>query len=144
MAVTLVAMSRSSVSASVVYRSRGKPENADRVVFMTMRSSMPASTTVASRPTATGATRVPPPPRPNASPPHPRVDARTRRRAAAGAGRAPRVRADVDGRALDLLVLEEVAAEHGREILDRAGQGVGCEGIRGVLSRVGRGDGGVG
>ncbi len=49
MAVTLVAISRSSVSGRVVYRSRGKPLNAERVVFITMRSSTPASTVVPPR-----------------------------------------------------------------------------------------------
>ncbi len=67
MAVILVAISRSSVSGSVVYRSRGKPLNAERVVFITTRSSTPASTTVPPRVAATVATRVPSPPRTNAS-----------------------------------------------------------------------------
>ena len=67
MAVTFVAISRSSVSGRVVYRSRGKPLKADRVVFMTTRSSTPASTVVPPRPTVIVATRVPSPPRTNAS-----------------------------------------------------------------------------
>ena len=67
MAVTLVAISRSSVSGRVVYRSRGKPLNAERVVFMTTRSSTPASTVVPPRLAVTVATRVPSPPRTNAS-----------------------------------------------------------------------------
>ena len=67
MAVTLVAISRSSVSGSVVYWSRGKPLNAERVVFMTMRSSTPASTVASPRRAVIVATRVPSPPRTNAS-----------------------------------------------------------------------------
>ena len=55
-AVTFVAMIRSSVSRRVVNPSRGKPENADRVVFITTRSAIPASTAIrVSRPTATRA-----------------------------------------------------------------------------------------
>src|SRR5258705_2387748 len=50
-AVTFVAMIRSSVSFSVVNRSRGKPLKAERVVFMTARSAIPARTLAPSRPT---------------------------------------------------------------------------------------------
>ena len=92
-AVTLVAISRSSVSARVVYGSRGKPENAERVVFMTMRSSMPASTTVASRPTATKTSC------PLAGP-----EKGVGGRSAADVDRSPGVFADIDGRAIDLFV----------------------------------------
>src|SRR6476469_5112955 len=57
-AVTFVAMIRSPVSFSVVNRSRGKPLNAERVVFITARSAIPARTLVASRPATTTAVRV--------------------------------------------------------------------------------------
>ena len=45
-AVTRVASNRSSVSGRVVNSSRGKPENADFAVFMTVRSAIPASIVV--------------------------------------------------------------------------------------------------
>ncbi len=67
MAVILVAISRSSVSGSVVYRSRGKPVKPSGVVFITMRSSTPASILVLPRVAVTVAIRVPSPPRTNAS-----------------------------------------------------------------------------
>jgi hypothetical protein len=66
-AVILVAITRSSVSAKVVYRSRGKPLKPERVVFIATRSSTPASMVVSPRVAAAVAMRVPSPPRRKAS-----------------------------------------------------------------------------
>ncbi len=60
-------MIRSDVSARVVYRSRGKPENADLPVFITVRSVIPDVTVVPASFATTIAVRVAAPLRRNAS-----------------------------------------------------------------------------
>ena len=128
--MTFVAISRSSVSGRVVYRSRGKPLNAERVVFMTMRSSTPASTIVPSRVAATVATRVPSPPRTNA------LGAAT---PSTSIGRQPCSRMLTVARST-CGVVEEVLGERRPIVLDRAVEVLLGERVGRVLHRVGGDD----